>query len=146
MSLSLQTDYSLRVLLFLAMRRERTQITQISDFYSISRDHVAKVVNALAKLGYIRSIRGLGGGLEIKTAPESIKIGEIITHFEGGMHLLECVNTENVCVIQPTCKLRHVLAEAERLQMEYLNSITLADLIPTAVAPSLVTLQIVPPT
>lgn len=130
MALALQTDYALRTLLFLAMRRERAQITQVSDFYQISRDHVAKVVQHLVKRGYVRSIRGIGGGMELRRRPEEITVGEVISDFEGGMHLLECVVTENICTIQPGCKLRHVLQEAERRQMEYLRSVTLADLIP----------------
>jgi Rrf2 family nitric oxide-sensitive transcriptional repressor len=51
--------------------------------------------------------------------------------FEGNMHLLDCVGLPGRCVIQPGCTLRGVLAEAERIQMEYLNGITIESLIPT---------------
>ena len=47
------------------------------------------------------------------------------------MHLLDCVATPGLCVIQPGCTLRGVLTEAERLQMDYLNSVTLESLLPT---------------
>lgn len=42
-----------------------------------------------------------------------------------------CVGIEDVCVIQPFCKLKGVLAEAERVQRDYLNSVTLRDVTPT---------------
>jgi Rrf2 family nitric oxide-sensitive transcriptional repressor len=62
--------------------------------------------------------------------PGEIRVGAVIQAFEGNLHLLECVGMDNVCVIQPHCKLRGVLAEAERIQMEYLNKITLSDVLP----------------
>ena len=47
------------------------------------------------------------------------------------MHLLDCVSTENVCSIQSFCKLKGVLVEAERVQLDYLNTVTLAEIAPT---------------
>jgi Rrf2 family nitric oxide-sensitive transcriptional repressor len=63
-------------------------------------------------------------------SPAEIRIGEVVLAFEGNMHLLECVGRDQVCVIESFCKLRGVLAEAERLQAEYLNRVTLQDVIP----------------
>ncbi len=129
MRLALHTDYALRTLLLLAARPGRASVGQVAEFFKISKDHVAKVVQSLARLGYLRSIRGIGGGIELLKKPEDIRIGQVILDFEGNMHLLECVSIENVCVIQPGCRLRTVLAQAERLQMDYLNSVRLADIV-----------------
>ena len=130
--LTLQTDYALRTLLFLAHTGERSTVKDVAVFYGISIAHVAKVVNHLARLGYIRSIRGAGGGIELGRRPVDIRIGEVIQAFEGSMHLLECVGTDDpVCAIQKFCKLKGVLAEAERLQKDYLNSVTLDEVMPT---------------
>ncbi|MCA9175117.1 MAG: Rrf2 family transcriptional regulator [Planctomycetales bacterium] len=131
MQLSLQTDYAVRTLMYLAARQERATIDDVASFYGISRAHIAKVVNQLARLGFVRSIRGVGGGLELGRAPEELSIGAVIVAFEGPMHLLDCVGMSNVCAIEKFCKLKGVLAEAERLQLEYLNSISLADVVPT---------------
>lgn len=129
MPLSLQTDYALRILIYLAGRPERTQIDQVAKFYRISTHHVAKVAHQLARWGYVRSIRGVGGGIELARRPEEIRVGEIVQASEGKLHLLECIGVENVCVIQPACKLRGVLARAEQLQMDYLNSVRLSDVV-----------------
>ena len=45
------------------------------------------------------------------------------------MHLLEFVGTENVCVIQPACKLHSVLARAEQIQIDYPNNVRLSDVV-----------------
>lgn len=131
MRLTTHTDFALRTLMVLATTGKRTTASQVAQLYGVSTNHMAKVVNQLSRLGYVRSMRGIGGGIELAKQPEDIRLGEVIEAFEGNMHLLECVATEDVCAIQSFCKLKGVLAEAERLQLEYLNNVTLADVAPT---------------
>ena len=131
MPLTTQTDYGLRTLMYLTARSGRATVADVAGLFGISVHHVAKVVNLLARYGYIRSVRGIGGGIELARQPEDIPIGEVVELLEGNLHLLECVSTENICTIQSFCRLKGVLAEAERRQLEYLNSVTLADVSPT---------------
>jgi Rrf2 family transcriptional regulator, nitric oxide-sensitive transcriptional repressor len=131
MRLTTHTDFALRTLMFLATSGQRSTVAEVSSLFGISANHLAKVVLQLSRLGYVRSLRGIGGGIELARKAESIRLGELIETLEGNMHLLECVSSENVCAIQPFCKLKGVLAEAERLQLEYLNSMTLRDIVPT---------------
>jgi Rrf2 family transcriptional regulator, nitric oxide-sensitive transcriptional repressor len=129
MRLSLHTDYALRTLIYLAGRQQRCNVAAVAEFFQISRDHVAKVVQQLARLGFVRAIRGVGGGIELARPSEEIRIGEVIEQIEGNMHLLECVTVDGVCTIQPGCRLRTVLQEAERIQQEYLDSVRLSDIV-----------------
>ncbi len=131
MKLAVQTDYALRTLMFLACRPGRATAAQVAALFGISGNHVAKVVNQLSRLGYVRSIRGIGGGIELARDPADIVVGQVVMAFEGSLHLLECVGTDNVCAIESFCKLKGVLAQAERLQVEYLNGVSLADIVPT---------------
>jgi Rrf2 family nitric oxide-sensitive transcriptional repressor len=117
--------------MYLASFSHRAKIGEVADFFNISSHHVAKVVNQLARLGYVRSIRGVGGGIELAKSPEDITIGEVVLSFEGNMHLLECVGVDYVCAIQSFCKLRGVLAQAEQVQLEFLKGVTLQDILPT---------------
>lgn len=133
MRLSLQTDYALRTLMYLASDSDRTTIAEVSGFFRIPAPNVAKVVNQLARLGYVRSVRGIGGGIELAVSAEEITIGEIVETFEGSLHLLECVGTDNVCVIQDYCKLRNVLARAEQVQVDYLKGVRLCDVLPVKI-------------
>jgi Rrf2 family nitric oxide-sensitive transcriptional repressor len=131
MKLTTQTDYALRTLMFLATRDSRANVADVASLFGISVNHVAKVVNLLARDGYVRSTRGVGGGIELAISPEEILIGEVIESVESDMHLLACVGSDDSCLIHSFCKLKGVLAEAERVQMEYLSSVTLADVVPT---------------
>lgn len=129
MRLSLHTDYALRTLMYLSGAEERATTQEIAEFFAISKDHLAKVVQRLTRLGLVRTVRGIGGGLELATRPECISVGEVLEKLEGSTQLLECVTAQTqVCVIQNHCRLRGVLAEADRIQMEYLRSIKISDI------------------
>jgi Rrf2 family transcriptional regulator, nitric oxide-sensitive transcriptional repressor len=131
MRLALQTDFALRTLLYLATERVRATVGEVASFYAISANHLGKVVHQLGRLGYVRNVRGPGGGIELLRDASSITVGRLIRDFEGrNVHMLECLDTEGACVIQAGCALRGVLAEAERRQMSYLDGVTLASLVP----------------
>ncbi len=126
----MHTDYALRVLMYLAEANRRAKVAEIAGYFDISRDHVAKVTQRLARLGYIRAIRGAGGGLELALDPGKIRLGPVIADFEGTMHLLECVGTtEPICCIQSRCRLKQVLAKAEKVQKDYLDGVCLSDVV-----------------
>ncbi|WP_182866857.1 RrF2 family transcriptional regulator [Rhodopirellula sp. JC639] len=131
MKLTTQTDYALRTLMFLATRSSRANVRDIATLFGISVNHVAKVVNLLAREGYILSTRGVGGGIELAKPPAEIFIGQVVAAMETDMHLLSCVGSDDSCAIHSFCKLKGVLAEAERVQREYLDGVTLADVVPT---------------
>jgi Rrf2 family nitric oxide-sensitive transcriptional repressor len=128
--LAIHTDYALRTLMYLASFSGRATVADVAGLFGISVHHVAKVVNQLARLGYVRSVRGIGGGIELAAAPRTIRVGDVILAFEGNLHLLECVGMDNICVIESFCKLKRVLGEAERLQKDYLDGVTLEDIVP----------------
>jgi Rrf2 family nitric oxide-sensitive transcriptional repressor len=130
MRFSLHTDYALRVLMYLGTHDRRATVAEVADFFRISQTHVAKVVHQLGRLGFIRNVRGIGGGIELGRAPKEISLGEVVVAFEGNLHLLECVGRSGVCVIESFCKLRQVLAHASQIQLDYLNSLTLLDVLP----------------
>jgi len=117
--------------MYLGWRGERATSAEVAGFFDISAAHVAKVVNQLARLGFLRSIRGIGGGIELARPSDKITVGEVVAAFEGPMHLLDCVATEGVCLIESFCKLKAALSEAERIQFEYLNGLKIADVLPT---------------
>lgn len=131
MRLTMQTDFALRTLMYLAATARRATVGQVADQFGISTSLVAKAVNQLARLGYVRGVRGVGGGIELAKPPEQMKLGDVIERLEGNLHLLECVGTERVCAIQSFCKLKTALADAERAQWESLNRLTLRDVAPT---------------
>lgn len=129
MQLTLYTDYSLRVLIYLSVHSDRlVTITEIADSYGISRNHLVKVVHNLATLGFIRSTRGKGGGLRLARPAEKINLGNVIRQTEGGFELVECLNSAtNTCPITRVCELKGVVKEALNAFVGVFDKYTLAD-------------------
>src|SRR5690554_4789521 len=115
MRLTLYTDYSLRILLFLGMKEKEklSTIQEIADTYNISKNHLMKVTHDLGQLGLIETIRGRGGGIRLNVDPKEINIGQVVRHTEEDFHIVECFDKDNnMCKISPSCQLKHALHEA----------------------------------
>lgn len=130
MRLTLYTDYSLRVLLYLGAKdpEELSTIQNISDSYGISKNHLMKVTHELGKLGYIETVRGRGGGIRLAVVPEEINIGQLVRKTEEDFYLVECFNPESVgCIISPVCSLKGALNKALHAYIAVLDSYHLSD-------------------
>ncbi|MCM3619230.1 Rrf2 family transcriptional regulator [Sutcliffiella horikoshii] len=132
MKLTLYTDYSLRVLLYLASAPEEKRLVQIKDIaqsYGISKNHLMKVTFHLGKLGYVETIRGRNGGLKLAVLPEEINIGKLVRQTEEDFHMVECFHEHSSCILSPDCKLKGVLYQALQAFLSVLDQYTLKDLI-----------------
>lgn len=131
MNLTLHTDYSLRILLYLAEHRERPVSTrEISEAYGISRNHLVRVVQTLQSHSFVNAATGRSGGITLARDPSSINIGEVVRKTEPNFRIVECFDLKtNTCRILPVCTLRGVLGKALHSFFGVLDGYTLADLV-----------------
>ncbi len=130
MKLSLYTDYGLRTLMFLAAHEGRHSIAEIAAAYDISRNHLTKVAQQLVNEGFVESVRGRGGGLQLALPASELNLGRIVRRMEDLGGFVECFNREtNRCVITPACGLRKVMRGAIDAFMQHLDKFCVADLI-----------------
>lgn len=129
MRLTAYTDFSLRVLIYLALNPDRRPtIAEIAQRYGISKAHLMKVVYQLGLKGYVETVRGKGGGLTLAKRLEDITVGEIVRQTEPDMALVACFDPEQpVCVIAPACRLKGKLGEARAAFLKVLDDCTLAE-------------------
>ncbi|AOJ31723.1 Rrf2 family transcriptional regulator [Burkholderia metallica] len=136
MRLTDYTDYSLRVMLYLAVRGEGlATIQEISDAYGISKNHLMKVVQQLGELGWVDTVRGRNGGLRL--FPESLRltVGEVVRATESDFALVGCFSADGEargCVIEPQCRLKGVLAAARDAFFAALDGHTIGELVEPA--------------
>jgi Rrf2 family nitric oxide-sensitive transcriptional repressor len=131
LQLTRYSDYSLRVLIYLALAPGRlATIEEIARSYGVSKAHLMKVVHQLGLRGWVETVRGRGGGLRLALDPEAIRVGEVVRATEGSLALVECFDAASArCVIEPACGLRPVLHEALAAFLAVLDRYTLADLV-----------------
>lgn len=132
MHITRYTDYSLRVLMFVALKGdELSTIREIAESYDISKNHLMKVVQELNSKGYLHAIRGKNGGLRLRGEARDINLGELVRSTEQDLTLVECFGNSSQCALTPTCQLKGVLGEALEAFFRVLDSYTLADLVLT---------------
>ncbi len=130
MRLTSFTDYTLRVLIYLALYTDRlSTIQEVAAAYGISENHLMKVVHHLAKSGVVESIRGKGGGIRLARPASEIRVGRIVRDAEGNMPIVECFSSDDKCRITSSCRLAGILAHAFETLYESLDTYTLADLV-----------------
>lgn len=131
MRLSVQTDYALRTLMFLAVKDGHHSIAQIARAYGISKNHLMKVAQRLTAEGFVEGVRGRSGGLKLARPASDLNVGSIMRIMEDTGAFVECFDAAtNSCVVTPACGLRHALAGALEAFARHLDQFTIADLVP----------------
>ncbi len=132
MQLTTFTDYAFRLLIYLALEPERTAtITEVADYFGVSRHHMVKVAHHLGQGGFITTIRGKGGGLKLAQEPAELNLGDIVRWMEPSLSLVECQHQgkEGRCRAAPGCMLNGILAQALAAFLATLDRHSLADAI-----------------
>ena len=128
MKLTKHTDYAFRVLMYLASKDidKLATIKEVTDAFDISRDHVMKIVQKLAKAGVIEAIRGKSGGMRLGRPAQDINLREVVTLMEVTLLPVNC--EAPACVINPGCQLKTVLFDAQEQFLCHVQKYTLADI------------------
>ena len=131
MRLTTFTDYSLRVLMFVATApEERATIAEVAKAFSISENHLMKVAHFLGREGFLVNTRGRGGGMRLARAPRDLSIGRLVRVTEGAAAPAECFQASAAgCAIAPACRLTRVLSRALDAFYAVLDGTTLQDVI-----------------
>ncbi len=131
MRLTHASDLGLRVLMILSLREsERLTVPRLAEVLRVSENHLVKVCLRLSSLGYIRSVRGRGGGIELAMSPKKMRVGDVLMELEEDFGLVECMREESgACVLTPACELKGLLEDATATFFNKLNSKSISDLV-----------------
>ena len=131
MRLTVYTDYSLRMLMYLAVKSDGlSTIAEVAEAYGISKAHLTKVAHQLGIAGCVETVRGRGGGLRLARPAREIGLGDVVRRTEPDMALVPCFGPEQAsCPIVPACGLRGALHEARQAFLAVLDRYSLADLV-----------------
>lgn len=130
MRLAEYTDYTLRVLMYCASRPQQlVTISELAQHHGVSRNHLMKIVNDLARQGVLATTRGRGGGLRLLKDPTRLRVGDVVRASETDFRLVECFDpASSQCNLSLTCRLKGVFGAAFQAYFDELDAWTLADI------------------
>lgn len=131
MKLSSRVRYGLRALVELADLQGDSPVLleTVAHRQGISRKYLDAIFARLKAGGLLRSSRGVGGGFTLAKPPESITLAEVYQALEGPILLADCLADAKVCSRHEQCPTVQVWAEMSRIMYQYLQSVTVADLV-----------------
>jgi Rrf2 family nitric oxide-sensitive transcriptional repressor len=129
MYLTLHSDYAMRVLMYLATHEgQPVRTVDVSQAYNISRNHLVRVVQTLARNGFLKVTAGRTGGIKLSRPAAEINLGQVFRATEPCFNLVECFSeATNTCPIAAVCGVKPVLKEASDAFLGVLAKYTLAD-------------------
>jgi Rrf2 family transcriptional regulator, nitric oxide-sensitive transcriptional repressor len=131
MKLTSHTDYGLRVLVTLALLRNRlVTIEELANRHRVSKNHLMKVVQTLVSHELVKSVRGRGGGLTLAREPALIRMGAVVRQLEDDMVMVACLGDGHAtCALTGACRLTLALNSAIEAFFRELDRLSLADLV-----------------
>lgn len=130
MRLTSFTDYGLRMLMRMASAPDRAFSTaELAEEFGLSRNHLSKIMQQLARGGIVVTRRGGGGGARLARPAADLRLGQVISVLEADQPIVECFGSgETRCSIDSQCRLKGRLRSAQNAFIADLNRSTLADI------------------
>lgn len=131
MMVSTRGRYALRVMIDLAEHSSGSYIPMksVAERQEISLKYMEKILRLLVSANLIEGVHGKGGGYRLTRAPQEYSIREILQLTEGSLAPVACLECgAQECKRAADCRTLPMWTELDRLVNEYLEHITLADL------------------
>ncbi len=132
MMISTRGRYALRVMLDLADRMGEgyTPMKDVAERQGLSLKYLERILPVLTKSGMVEGVQGKGGGYRLTKPLEEYRVGDILRLTEGGLHPVECAGcSAEPCDRVDRCRTKPLWEGLNKVVNEYLDGITLADLI-----------------
>ena len=133
MEITRQADYAVRIVIDLAERNhgrvERSD--DVARRQLVPRAYFTKVVQALVRAGYVRTLRGAHGGIQLARDPEAITLRQVIEAVEGPIFLNRCLSHPGECSLERACAAHPVWQRIQDVLARELESVTVSEMLAT---------------
>lgn len=124
-NLSDASSIAIHAMVLVAKNGESINVLKIAEATNTSRHHVAKVMQRLAKDGFVTSQRGPSGGFSLKKKPEEITFLNIYESIEGKIEIARCMFDTPICPLGK-CIMNNITNKMSIEFIDYLKSQTLS--------------------
>jgi Rrf2 family protein len=124
-----KTRYAMEAMVDMAMHAggRPVALKDIARRQEISPNYLEQIFAQLRAAGFVRSLRGAGGGFALGKSPSDIRMSEIAAVFEGSIDLIGCASDASTCGRSVSCAVRQVWVEVGECMKKALDSVTLQD-------------------
>lgn len=131
MKIATKTRYAMRVMIDLAGHSSEgcIPLKDVADRQNISKKYLEQVVSPLVAHNLLTVTRGHRGGYKLTREPKDITCAQIVSATENGLELLDCLSGEITCEREKICISQDLWSGLERAMTDYLESITLQDIL-----------------
>jgi Rrf2 family iron-sulfur cluster assembly transcriptional regulator len=131
MKLTRGGEYGIRGVLYLAKQEEGkvSMLSTIAETQDVPPRFLAKIFQALAKAGVVRSHRGAKGGFSLARPAADVTIKDVIEAIEGPIQLNVCLTAPGTCDRDQVCPMHKVWQEAQEKMMEILGRRSFAEMV-----------------
>lgn len=132
MKISTKGRYAVRMLLDLAEHKDEGFIAlkDIAKRQNVSKKYLEQIVAVMNKADILQTSRGYQGGYKLAKSPDKYTVGMILRLTEGSLAPVACLEQEpNMCERRSECKTLYVWEGLNKLIGEYLDGITLRDIL-----------------
>ena len=132
MLISTKGRYALRIMLDLAQQEPGAFIPlpSIAERQEASEKYLESIIRMLVKAKAVESLRGKGGGYRLTKKPEKYTVGSILRLTEESLAPVACLEeTAGTCPRSGQCRTLALWQGLDKVIQDYLESVTLADLI-----------------
>lgn len=132
MLISTKGRYALRVMADLSEHPTEgyVPLKEIAQRQEISEKYLEAIIKTLVKARLLTGIRGKGGGYQLTRSPEQYTLGEVLRLTEDSLAPVTCLEKDAaVCPRAAECRTLPVWRGLDKVINEYLDGITVADLV-----------------
>ena len=133
MMISTRGRYALRVMIDLAEHIDEGYIPlqTIAKRQGISEKYLESILAVLSKAGLLDAVRGKGGGYRLSKPAKEYTAFEVLSLTEGTLAPVTCLESGQQCDNAKNCRTLPLWSKLDQLVNDYLDSVTVADLIRT---------------
>lgn len=133
MKITQETDYALRILMYLAIAGKGVKIDAktISEAEGVTLRFTLKILRKLAQTGMVISFRGVNGGYALDVEPKDLNMKNVIEAIEGPIYINKCLYDEELCNLNrsSTCKLHYIFSEIQEKVLKEFEDTSIQDIL-----------------
>ena len=131
MQLTSTTDYTIRIVCYLAAQSQMISTSELSQELSVPYSYIPKITKKLKQAGIIKACEGIKGGYQIAKQPENISLRDVISCTESTMAISRCLEKEGGCSKNyiACCKVHQILLDLQNIYNNRLESVKISDII-----------------